>query len=355
MKSSARKTSHRFIICLAAALLGRLPLIAHAEANASLEGTLVAVSPKASQAFLIDVASKQTKKVLETGKGPHEVAISPDGRSAAVSNYAGEPGNPGDSLTVIDIPSASVTKTISLAPHQKPHGSAWLDNEHVLCTSETSKALLVVDVAKGQVVRTLATDQELTHMLSLTADKALVATANIKSGNVSILEVASGKKIADIPADANSEGVAISPDGKFVWTGNTKSESASVIDVANRKLVKTFPLPGYPIRVAFSRDGGKVFVSLPAAGEIAVFDAASTFESARIKAREGKVQLSGEGDPVTLAFHPDGRHAFTSIYSGTDIAVIDLQKMEVIDKIPTPPPTSPDGLAYSPLQVQSDR
>lgn len=328
--------------------------MAQAESRSSLEGTLVAVSPKGSQAFLIDLASKETKKILATGKGPHEVSISPDGRRAAVSDYAGEPGNPGSSLTIIDIPGAVVTKTVSLEPHKKPHGSAWLDNEHVLCTSETSQALLVVDVEKGEVVRALRTDQELTHMLSLTADKKLVATANIKSGNVSLIEVSSGNKIADIPVDANSEGVAISPDGKFVWTGNTKSETASIVDVSSKKLLKTFPLPGYPIRVAFSKDGAKVFVSLPAAGEIAVFDAISMQEAGRIKAREGKVKLSGEGDPVTLALHPDGRHAFTSIYSGTDIAVIDLETMEIVDKIPTPPPNSPDGLAYSPLKLKKE-
>jgi YVTN family beta-propeller protein len=322
-----------------------------AETAAALEGTLVAVSPKTSQAFLIDIASKQTRKILEVGKGPHEVAASPDGRSAAVSNYAGEPGNPGNSLTIIDIPSASITKTIVLEPHKKPHGIAWVDTERVLCTSESSNALLLVNVAKGEVERTLPTDQEVSHMLSLSADKKLVATANMKPGTVSILEVASGKKIADVPADAASEGVAISPDGKFVWTGNTKSDTASIIDVDKMKLVKTFPLPGYPVRVAFSNDGRKVFISLPMLGEIAVFDSATMQESARIKAREGSVKLSGKSDPVTIAFHPGGRYAFTSIYSGTDIALIDLEKMAVTDKIGTP--ASPDGLAYSPIKVKS--
>ena len=314
-----------------------------------LRGTIVAVSPKASEAWLIDLEKQETVKVLPTGKGPHEVAVSPDGRRAAVSDYHGGAGaGPSKSLTIIDIARAEVTKTIQLDPHQKPHGIAWLDDQTLICTSESSKALLVVDVESGKVTRTMNTDHGGTHMLGVSADRKLAVGANMESGNVSIFNVASGEKLADIPADAGSEGVAMSPDGKRVWTGNIKANSVSIIDVDGRKQLKTLPLPGLPIRVAFDREGRRAFVSLPQAGEVAVFDAAEMKEIKRIKFREIGIDL-GAGDPVTLAMHPDGRHMFAAIYHDTWMAVVDLETMEVIGKIPTP--GTPDGIAYSPVKV----
>ena len=323
--------------------------LAAQDAAPQLRGTIVAVSPKASEAWLIDLETRETVKVLPTGKGPHEVAVSPDGKRAAVSDYHGGAGaGPSKSLTIIDIARAAIAKTIALDPHEKPHGIAWLDDKTILCTSESSKALLVVDVENAKVTRTLKTDHGGTHMLGVSADRKLAVGANMEPGNVSIFDVATGEKLADIPADAGSEGVAMSPDGKRVWTGNIKANSVSIIDAEAKKQLKTLPLPGYPIRTAFGLNGEHVFVSLPQAGEVAVFDAGDMTETHRIKFRGGPIDL-GEGDPVTLTMHPDGRYMFAAIYHDTWIAIVDLEKMQVAGKIRTP--GNPDGIAYSPVTV----
>ena len=340
--------SLRLILLLIAFALPAIRSSAEQQKAPQLRGTIVAVSPKASEAWLIDLEKQETVKVLPTGKGPHEVAVSPDGTRAAVSDYHGGPAGPSKSITLIDIARAEVAKTIQLDPHQKPHGIAWLDDKTLICTSESSKALLVVDVESGKVTRTMNTDHGGTHMLGVSADKKLAVGANMESGNVSIFNVASGEKLADVPADAGSEGVAMSPDGKRVWTGNIKANSVSIIDVDGRKQLKTLPLAGLPIRVAFGRDGRRAFVSLPQAGEVAVFDAAEMKEIKRIRFREIGIDL-GAGDPVTLAMHPDGRHMFAAIYHDKWIAVVDLETMEVIGRIPTP--GTPDGIAYSPVKV----
>ena len=340
---------HGLLLVVVALAIGRAAAAEQA-AGPQLRGTIVAVSPKASEAWLIDLEKQETVKTLPTGKGPHEVAVSPDGKRAAVSDYHGGPAGPSKSLTIIDIARAEVTKTIPLDPHQKPHGIAWLDDKTILCTSESSKALLVVDIDAAKVTRTMSTDHGGTHMLGVSADRKLAVGANMEAGNVSIFDVASGKKLADIPADAGSEGVAMSPDGRRVWTGNIKANSVSVIDVEGKKQIKTLPLAGLPIRVAFDRTGERVFVSLPQAGEVAVFDADGNKETARIKFRGGRIDL-GAGDPVTLAMHPDGRHMFAAIYHDTWIALVDLDRMEVVGKLRTP--GNPDGIAYSPVKAAS--
>ena len=108
-------------LCAAASLL----VPAHAFA-----GTLVVANKAEATVSLIDHTSGDVVATLEAGFGPHEVGISPDGRLALVTNY-GTRENPGNSLTLLDIPSASVLRTIDLGDYRRPHGvergarSAW--------------------------------------------------------------------------------------------------------------------------------------------------------------------------------------------------------------------------------------
>ena len=50
---------------------------------------------------IVDPATMQVVARVPTGEGPHEVAVSADGRTAYVSNYGAE--KPGNSLSVIDL------------------------------------------------------------------------------------------------------------------------------------------------------------------------------------------------------------------------------------------------------------
>ena len=94
--------------------------------------TLVVANKAEATTSLIDLDSGTVVATLPTGDGPHEVGISPDGQFAMVSNY-GRRGNPGNSLTLIDIASASVVKTIdpvsythlTLPTTIKPCRSRW--------------------------------------------------------------------------------------------------------------------------------------------------------------------------------------------------------------------------------------
>src|SRR5688572_27017168 len=84
-----------------------------ASTTAAPSGTVIVANMGDHTATLIDVASKRVVATLPTGQGAHEVAVSHDGRWAVVSNY-GVRGAPGNSLTVIDVPGAVVSRTIDL-------------------------------------------------------------------------------------------------------------------------------------------------------------------------------------------------------------------------------------------------
>src|SRR5688572_33363001 len=97
-------------ILLVAVACSRGVQVTGTPANSTPTGTVIVANMGDNTATLIDVASKRVVATLPTGNGAHEVAVSNDGRWAVVSNY-GVRGAPGNSLTVIDIGSATVTRT----------------------------------------------------------------------------------------------------------------------------------------------------------------------------------------------------------------------------------------------------
>ncbi len=78
---------------------------------------------------LLDVTKGEEVARVAVGDGPHEVAVAPDGRTAVVCNYGGR--TPGSTLSVIDVPTAKVLRTIDLLVgdgerrHLRPHGIAF--------------------------------------------------------------------------------------------------------------------------------------------------------------------------------------------------------------------------------------
>ena len=84
------------ILILAAVIL--LPGVAAADS-----GTLIVLNKSDNNVSLINLATKKAVATIPTGVGPHEVAVSPNGKIAVVANY-GTGQAPGSSLTVIDVP-----------------------------------------------------------------------------------------------------------------------------------------------------------------------------------------------------------------------------------------------------------
>ena len=117
-------------------------------------GTLIVLNKSDDTVNLIDLKSQKSVATLPTGDGPHEVAVSTDGKTAVVTNY-GRASWPGNSLTVINIPSKKVVKTIVLE-YKAPHGIEFMSDNQVLVTCEASKKLIQVNVVTGEVEKTKA-------------------------------------------------------------------------------------------------------------------------------------------------------------------------------------------------------
>jgi YVTN family beta-propeller protein len=316
--------------------------------------TLVVGNKAEATASIIDLASRRVIMTVPTGKGPHELAVSPNGRLALVADYGA--AEDGSTLTLIDLPTVTVLKTIDLGQYRRPHGLLWLDNRRALVTSEASKNLVEVDVEEGKVVRALATRQETSHMVAVTPDGSRAFVANIKSGSMTAFDLKTGKKLRDVKTGEGAEGIAVTPDGREVWVTNREKDTVSVIDAKTLKVLATLKSPEFPIRAKATPDGKHMLVSNAKSGDLAVFSVADRklerrirFDVATVDSNDRMLNFGTSPAPVGILIAPNGKTAYVALTNADQIAVVDLNEWTVTGALKAG--KEPDGMGYSILDA----
>ena len=331
------------------AIAYRLLLLTLTIATTATAETLVVANKGENTVSLIDLASGQVTATLPTGEGPHEVGISGDGVSALITNY-GRRGAPGSSLTVIDVPGARVTGTIELGEYKRPHGVVWLADGRAVVTAEGNQALLVVDVASGEVEAAIDTDQEISHMVALAPDGGRAFVANIGSGSVTVIDLARRRRVANVPTGDGAEGVAVT--AGQVWVTNRAADTVSVLDAENLEPLATLESPGFPIRATAS--GSRVLVTRARADDLAIYDTAQLGAVRRIElaleAKDGEGRLFGDrfgksSVPIGVIVDSDGRRAWIAHANADVISELDLANGEISRRLTAG--REPDGMGYS--------
>jgi YVTN family beta-propeller protein len=319
-------------------------------------GTLVVANKSDATVSLVDTGSGEVVATLPTGKGPHEVAVSPDGETAVVTDY-GTRGAPGSTLTVIDLPGKRVAKTIDLGEHTRPHGVVFLPGgRRVAVTAEGSKSLLVVDLEAGKVEAAIPTVAEVSHMVVLSPGGERAYVANIGSGSATVIDLAAGKKLADVATGEGAEGIAATPHG--VWVTNREAGTVTLIDPESLRVTATIASPGFPIRAEATPDGKQVLVTNAQAGELTVIDAAGRKTVRRVKLDlaasdpEGRLfgdRFGGSSVPIGIEIAPDGKTAWIAHSNADAVQVLDLETWKPTGVLEAG--KEPDGMAYSPLTL----
>jgi len=308
---------------------------------------------------LIDLETGASKATLATGKAPHEIAVSPDGREAIVTDY-GPRGEPGSTLTRVSIVDGKVLGTIDLAPHGRPHGVVYTGRDRVVVTTEESRHLLVVSTAHSKILKAVETAQETSHMVAVTPDGRKAFVANIDSDSVTVVDLEKGEKIRDVATGKGAEGIAVTPDGREVWVANRGADTLVILDSRTLEVLAELPSPGFPIRVAISPDGRRALVSCADSGEVALFDVKARKELRRspldfATVPDAATRLFGDrfGDspvPVGIVISPEGSRAWVAATQADVVVEIELETLKVVNLLKAG--REPDGMAYSPLGLR---
>lgn len=120
--------------------------------------------------------------------------------------------------------------------------------------------------------------------------------------------------------------LVITPDGKRAFTANQTSHSVSMVDLQSGKLVAEAPCGRRPSGLALTSDGKRLLVSGTFSGEVSFFDV----EPGALKP-SGTLHLGFE--PRGIVIHPDGRRAFVALTSAHAVAEIDINEQKLLRKI----------------------
>jgi YVTN family beta-propeller protein len=282
----------------------------------------------------IDLATGAELGRAATGKAPHEIAISPDGKQAAVVAYGGT------TIDLFEVATRTKLKTIDLSPNDGPHGIAWLNNGRIIVTTERSQSVAVVDPVAGTVSTSIKTDQPGTHMVAVTSDFTTAYTANISAGTVTVIDLAGAKKLRDIAVGGRPEGIALSRDELVLWVGDLEGSRVQAFDTDTFDRLAEVKTGAVPIRVAASPDGRWIVTSNLEAGSLTVIDA-NTRKAVR------DILLSGEqqAGQVTILFSPDGKYLYAAETGADVVAEVDLATGKVLRRLPAG--KNGDGLAIA--------
>lgn len=287
---------------------------------------------------------RQLATIPENDITGHEVAASPDGRTAYVPIYGnsgvGKPGTDGRSMLVIDVATRRVTGNVDFGRGVRPHCAVFNPHSSELyVTTELDNSVSIVDPHTLKVVGSIPTGKPESHMLAVSHDGRFGYTANVGSGTVSVLDLKSRKTITVIPISPSIQRISISPDDRTVFTSDQTKPQLAVIDTDTRKVKNWIPLPASGYGTAPTPDGHSLVVAVPSANKVAVVDLGSMKVAHTVDVPAA---------PQAVLIPPDGKMAYVSCDQSHKIASIKTSDWTVEKLIDAG--QGADGLAWAALK-----
>jgi YVTN family beta-propeller protein len=318
----------------------------------SQTGSLLAVNKGNNTVSLIDLSSSKEITALAVGDGPHEVAASPNGKFAIVCNYGGK--TPNNSLSVVDMQSKTISKTIDLGSYTRPHGIEFINDKEVIVTSEATQILIKVNIESNAVEEVVRTGQKGSHMVAYCRKDGKAYIANIPEGTVSQVDVKEKKLLNTIQLKAGVEGLDISPDGKELWVANRNDSVVYIVNTTTLQKEAELPAHQVAFRVKFLPNGKYAVVSNGMSGNLGVYDVKNRKLVKDVLFNDldkGVDKISSVYNPenppvpVGIATHANSKYVYVANSNYGLVAVVETTNWTVVQAIKVG--VAPDGLYYS--------
>jgi len=283
---------------------------------------------------IVDLNAEKVLKTLPTGKTPHAIAFTREGKG-----YVNNRGS--KELTVIDGNKFEVLKSIVL-PATSFQIALSPDNKTLAVAYKDALKLSLIDTATGAIKITIAVGKEpeaafkgamMKHPY-WTKDGAYVYASDNVNNTIIKVDVKTGSIAATINLPGPNHYLHPSPDGKLLYAVNEAEKagtSVTLIDSVTDRIVKDIQIPleageqGLLHHGDFTKDGKYFFVCNEGGRTVAIMDTAKQDIVKTLKAG------MGAGHPGMTR---DGNYFFVIQHKDNVITVIDIAKQEVVKSIP---------------------
>ncbi|MCC7229910.1 MAG: beta-propeller fold lactonase family protein, partial [Fimbriimonadaceae bacterium] len=188
-----------------------------------------------------------------------------DGKLLAVNNQTHVDSEMAGSLSVIDLESGTLEKTIRLPGF--PYGIAIAAGK-AFVTSERDGCVTAIDVASGQT-KDIRTGDNATAIVA-NKDQTKLYVSNSNSDTISVIDTKSERVVKTLlvhPAELRGfpgctpQGLALSPDEKTLFVALSDLNAVGVIDLGKGQTAGYLPVGWYPTGVVVTPDGKNLLVS----------------------------------------------------------------------------------------------
>ena len=281
--------------------------------------------------------------MIPTVPGPHNLALSPDGRWVAVSSpSAGE-------VSIID--SRALVEVARLTIGQRPHDVLFSRDATLLYVSrDAGSALQVVEVGTWRLVRSIEVGIS-QHSLAFNADESqLWMTIGLDAypserRSVLVLDLATLSVLARIDTGRDAHDIARSPDGREFWITNSGVPSVvddhvTIIDATTRSFRQLHigAYPSHPFKA--DRDLSPPDAVMPSLVWLTDIGRGALFG---VDPAQGLVSIEVTTPSQSLhhvALDPSGR-AYVADSGSDGVVVIDLSTGSIVARLPV---ASPHGV-----------
>lgn len=290
---------------------------------------LIMIDKRGGYIRFFDPATLKEISNIKTEAPPHELAISPDHKTAYVPFYGdGVYGNnpkPDHRIAVVDLTTRQITGTINTSPAIAPHGLQVDANGMLYASCDLSRTLLVIDPREKKVKASINTEGT-GHWSAVTPDgtKAYVANKDDRKF-VSVIDLKARKMIGYVDMPKGTQGITMSPDGKRVIAIDFIDPKFYVIDTATDKIVETVTVDKNtigPFRARYSQDGS-MLVTVNSTNKLA-----NIFDMKNLKSPQAVIPVGQQA--FGIAYSPDGKTVLVSNHGDGTISVIDLAEKKVV-------------------------
>jgi DNA-binding beta-propeller fold protein YncE len=322
----------------------------------TLVGTLVVANKSGDTVSFIDLDTGREAARIEVGRAPHELAVSPDGRTVLVGEYGPEDAH-GRTVAILDLASATVVGRIDVGPDSRPHSIAFLPGgSRAVVTLQNQDTLAILDLESRTVARTIPTGGRESHMVRLSPDaRRAYVTSRLGEGTLSIIDLEGDSKTRVLETGAGAEGLAVTPDGREVWVLDREAGTISVVDTARSVVAERIPSRMQSNRIAISA-AGEAVVTNGTSGE-AVVQYVNLLD-VETRTKKGKELPLRGGEPGEGAFGIwiQDRTAFIADTNGGRVLAYDLDAWgdEPRVLISGLEKERPDGMGWSPVRVEAE-
>jgi YVTN family beta-propeller protein len=270
----------------------------------------------------LDLVANQAGAPIPVGEDPDSIAISPDGRTAYVSN--GIDGTVSvietatDSVIGAPIPVGSNPAAVALTPN----------GSKLYVTDELSNRVTVINTATRTAIGSIKVGS-FQSGIAVAPDGLSALVSNAGGNTVSVIDTLTDT-VAPAPILVGEEplGIAFTPDGAKAFVANGNGKSVTVIDARTDTVegaaIKVGKEPG---AIAVTTDGSRAYVANGESDSVSVIDTA-------IDQVVGTAIKVGSG-PTGIAITPDGRTAYVAQSGDGGVSPIDLATGSVGALVPT--------------------